>query len=103
MTIEIGSHTDSRGSDSYNEKLSQERAQSVVDYLIEKGVATERLVAKGYGETKITNKCINGVECTEEEHQKNRRTTFRIIGSKQTIESVQPEEIRTVPKEDEKK
>lgn len=103
LTIEIGSHTDSRGSDSYNEKLSQERAQSVVDYLIEKGVATERLVAKGYGETKITNKCINGIECTEEEHQKNRRTTFRIIGSKQTIESVQPEEIRTVPKEDEKK
>ena len=93
LTIEIGSHTDSRGSDEYNLKLSQERAQSVVDYLIEKGVAKDRLIAKGYGETKLVNKCGNGVDCTEEEHQKNRRTTFRITGSKQPIESVEPENI----------
>ena len=93
LTIEIGSHTDSRGSDAYNLKLSQARAQSVVDYLIAKGIAQERLVAVGYGETKLVNKCSNGVECTEEEHQKNRRTTFRIIGSKQKIESVEPDYI----------
>jgi outer membrane protein OmpA-like peptidoglycan-associated protein/tetratricopeptide (TPR) repeat protein len=93
LTIELGSHTDSRGSDAYNQKLSQARAQSAVDYLIEKGVAKDRLVAVGYGETKPVNKCVNGVECTEEEYQKNRRTTFRIIGSKQQIESVEPENI----------
>lgn len=100
LKIEIGSHTDSRGSDDYNAKLSQERAQSVVDYLIEKGVASDRLTAHGYGESKLVNQCANGVECTEEEHQKNRRTTFRIVGSKQTIESVTPDDVRTVPKEE---
>ena len=93
LTIEIGSHTDSRGSDSYNQKLSQARAQSVVDYLIEKGILKDRLVAVGYGETKPVNNCTNGVKCTEEEYQKNRRTTFRITGSKQKIESVEPENI----------
>ena len=93
LTIELGSHTDSRGSDAYNLKLSQARAQSAVDYLIEKGVTKEQLVAVGYGETKLVNKCSNGVECTEEEHQKNRRTTFRIIGSRQVIESVEPADI----------
>jgi peptidoglycan-associated lipoprotein len=93
LTIELGSHTDSRGSDSYNLKLSQARAQSAVDYLISKGIAQDRLVAVGYGETKLTNRCSNGVDCTEEEHQKNRRTTFRIIGSKQKIESVEPDNI----------
>ncbi len=99
LAIEIGSHTDSRGSDVYNEKLSQARAQSVVDYLIMKGVAESRLTAKGYGETKLTNQCANGVECTEEEHQKNRRTTFRILGSNKVIESTTPDEIKVVPKE----
>ena len=103
LTIEIGSHTDSRGSDSYNLKLSQARAQSVVDYLIGKGIAQERLVAVGYGETKLVNKCSNGVECTEEEHQKNRRTTFRIIGSKQKIESVEPDNIPVEGKPTEEK
>ncbi len=93
LTIEIGSHTDSRGSDAYNLKLSQARAQSVVDYLIAKGIAQDRLVAVGYGETRLVNRCSNGVDCTEEEHQKNRRTTFRIIGSKQKIESVEPDNI----------
>ena len=93
LTIEIGSHTDSRGSDSYNQKLSQERAQSVVDYLIEKGILKDRLVAVGYGETKPVNNCTNGVKCSEEEYQKNRRTTFRITGSEQKIESIEPENI----------
>jgi peptidoglycan-associated lipoprotein len=84
IRVEIGSHTDCRSSKEYNEQLSQRRAQSVVDYLISKGIATARLEAKGYGETKLVNdcECENGVSkrtCTEEEHQLNRRTTFRII------------------------
>lgn len=80
LTIEIGSHTDSRGSDSYNEELSQRRAQSVVDYLISKGVPSSTLRARGYGESKLTNRCANGMDCSEDEHQENRRTTFRVSG-----------------------
>lgn len=87
LTIEIGSHTDSRGSDSYNKDLSQRRAQSVVDYFISKGVPSEQLSAKGYGETKLINRCKNGVNCSEEEHQENRRTTFRVISSDGVLES----------------
>lgn len=87
LIIEIGSHTDSRGSDKYNQDLSQRRAQSVVDYLVEKGINADRLVAKGYGETKLVNRCANGVDCTEDEHQQNRRTTFRIISSTINISS----------------
>jgi outer membrane protein OmpA-like peptidoglycan-associated protein len=102
LTIELGSHTDSRGSDEYNLKLSQARAQSAVDYLVEKGVPKERLIAKGYGETKPVNNCTNGVPCTEEEHQKNRRTTFRVVSAKLNLESVEPEDIKVVPKPDEK-
>jgi peptidoglycan-associated lipoprotein len=87
LTIEIGSHTDSRGSDSYNLNLSQRRAQSVVDYLISKGVPKDQLTAKGYGETKLVNHCANNVTCSEEEHQQNRRTTFRVISSTGVLES----------------
>lgn len=75
LSVEISSHTDERGSDAYNMKLSQERAKSVVDYLIEKGIPKERLVAQGYGETKL----LIPKAQTEEEHQKNRRTAFRPI------------------------
>jgi len=87
LTIEIGSHTDSRGSDKYNESLSQKRAQSVVDYFIEKGVPSNQLSAKGYGESRILNRCTNGVDCSEEEHQENRRTTFRVISAEGVLES----------------
>jgi outer membrane protein OmpA-like peptidoglycan-associated protein len=74
IRIEIGSHTDCRSSKEYNEQLSQRRAQSVVDYLISKGIASARLEAKGYGETKLVNDCAcEGAEvkrnCSEEEHQ----------------------------------
>lgn len=79
IRIEIMSHTDSRGNDDYNMSLSQQRAQSVVNYLVNKGISRSRLVAKGYGETRLVNKCSNGVDCSEDEHQKNRRTEFRII------------------------
>jgi len=79
LRIEIMSHTDSRGSDDYNMSLSQQRAQSVVNYLVGKGISRDRLVARGYGETRLKNRCSNGVDCTEAEHQQNRRTEFRII------------------------
>ncbi len=75
LSVEISSHTDARGSDSYNLRLSQDRAKSVVDYLIEKGINKDRLVAQGYGETKL----LVPNASTEEEHQNNRRTAFRPI------------------------
>nr|WP_262898191.1 OmpA family protein [Echinicola shivajiensis] len=79
MKIELNSHTDSRGSDSYNQILSEKRAQSAVDYIISKGVSRVRIEAKGYGESRLLNKCDDGIECTDEEHQYNRRTEFTIV------------------------
>lgn len=79
LKIELSSHTDSRGSDSYNMKLSQKRAQSAVDYIVSKGIDRERMVAKGYGETRLVNQCANGVKCTPEEHQANRRTEVEVL------------------------
>jgi len=77
--IELSSHTDSRGNNQYNMKLSQRRAQSAVNYLISKGISRDRLVAKGYGETRLVNGCADGVPCTEAQHQENRRTEIKII------------------------
>lgn len=77
--MEIASHTDARGSDTNNKDLSDRRAQSVVSYLISKGVNSSRLVANGYGETRLKNRCADGVSCTEREHAANRRTEFRLI------------------------
>ncbi len=79
IRIEIMSHTDSRGNDKYNQSLSQQRAQSVVNYLVKKGISRSRLVARGYGETRLVNRCSNGVKCSDAEHRQNRRTEFRII------------------------
>ena len=78
ISIELGSHTDSRGSARYNMKLTQKRAESVVQYIIQKGIEPNRITAKGYGETKLTNRCSDGVPCSEEEHQANRRTEFTV-------------------------
>ena len=80
VSIELGTYTDSRGSDAYNLELSQKRAESVVQYIIQKGIEPGRIKAKGYGETKLTNRCSDGVPCSEEEHQANRRTEFKVIG-----------------------
>ncbi len=84
IIIELGSHTDSRGSDSYNLKLSQSRATNAVKYIVSKGIEKNRITAKGYGETKLVNKCKNGVTCSEAEHQENRRTDFTIKGDTKT-------------------
>lgn len=78
IVIHIESHTDSRGSDSYNESLSERRAQSTLKWLIGKGIDKNRLTAKGYGESQLVNECSNGVPCTSEEHQLNRRSMFII-------------------------
>jgi len=78
LIIHIESHTDSRGKDSYNEALSEKRAQSTLNWLVDKGISRSRLTAKGYGEYQLQNQCSNGVECTEEEHQLNRRSMFII-------------------------
>jgi outer membrane protein OmpA-like peptidoglycan-associated protein/tetratricopeptide (TPR) repeat protein len=80
LRVELGSHTDSRGSDPYNLDLSQRRAESAVAYLISNGIDSERLTARGYGETRLVNECDDDIPCTEEKHQENRRTTFKILG-----------------------
>ncbi|WP_412468440.1 OmpA family protein [Pedobacter sp. KLB.chiD] len=77
--IELGSHTDSRGKDAYNLNLSQKRAESAVAYIISRGIDKNRITAKGYGETQLLNKCSNGVTCSEQEHQLNRRTEIKIV------------------------
>ncbi|MGE6355034.1 OmpA family protein [Flavobacterium sp. NPDC079362] len=80
IRIKIESHTDSRGKDSYNLKLSDERAKSTRDYIVLQGIDASRIEsAIGYGESRLINKCKNGVKCTEEEHLLNRRSDFIII------------------------
>ena len=78
MKISIRSHTDSRGSDKSNLILSDKRAKATMAWIVSQGIAKNRLTAKGYGETQLVNGCKNGVPCTEEEHQQNRRSEFII-------------------------
>lgn len=78
MKLDIRSYTDSRGSNEYNQKLSDQRAKGTIDWLVKEGINKNRLTGKGYGETKLVNDCTDGVECTEEQHQKNRRSEFII-------------------------
>ncbi|MCX6246765.1 MAG: OmpA family protein [Bacteroidetes bacterium] len=96
ITVELGSHTDCRGSDEYNARLSQRRAESAVQYIISTGIEASRITAHGYGETQLTNKCSNGVPCTEAEHQANRRTEFKVLSSyeDQTNATFNPEKFR---------
>ena len=87
LVIELGSHTDSRGSDSYNMKLSTARAKAAVQYLTKiKKINPNRITYKGYGETELTNKCKNGVPCSEELHAANRRTEIKILNILQNNE-----------------
>jgi len=79
ISVEASSHTDSRASDQYNEELSQRRAQSTVDYITQVGgIDHSRIRAVGYGETRLRNRCSDGVKCSEIEHQMNRRTQFDV-------------------------
>ncbi|MFD2823708.1 OmpA family protein [Lacinutrix iliipiscaria] len=79
VSVEIASHTDSRGSKESNRLLSERRAQAVTNYLISKGINSSRIVSNGYGESRLVNRCSDGVSCTEREHLANRRTQFRVI------------------------
>ena len=80
IKVELASHTDSRGSAQSNQSLSQKRAVSAVDYIVKKGgISSNRITAKGYGESKLKNQCADGVKCSEVEHQQNRRTDIRIV------------------------
>jgi len=80
IKIKIESHTDSRGKDAYNMKLSDARAKSTQTYILSKGIDTSRIQsAIGYGESRLTNKCKNGVKCTEAAHLANRRSDFIVI------------------------
>lgn len=77
MVIKVDSHTDNRGSDAYNMGLSDRRAKSTVQYVISKGIAKDRISGKGYGESRPAVDC--GANCTEEQHQQNRRSEFTIV------------------------
>lgn len=79
MKIDVRSHTDSRNATDYNQKLSQRRANATRAWLIKEGIAPERLIATGFGESKLVNECADGVKCTEDQHQANRRSEFIII------------------------
>jgi outer membrane protein OmpA-like peptidoglycan-associated protein len=79
LIIEIGAHTDARGSEDYNLILSRKRAEAVRRWLVNRGIQADRLIAKGYGESRIINHCKNEIPCSEEEHEVNRRTEFRIL------------------------
>lgn len=94
IKVELGSHTDCRGPNSYNDLLSQRRAESAATYLVQHGIAANRILAKGYGKHHLLNHCSDGVPCSEEEHQANRRTEVKVIGymtdNKDSINLVDP-------------
>jgi outer membrane protein OmpA-like peptidoglycan-associated protein len=79
IKIELSAHTDSRGADNYNLKLSQKRAESATKYIVSKGIGQDRVVAKGYGESQPLNQCKNNIKCEEEQYQFNRRTEFKVL------------------------
>ncbi|MEX0272780.1 MAG: OmpA family protein [Flavobacteriaceae bacterium] len=79
LKIKVNSHTDSRGRDEYNMWLSKKRAESTVNYMIAKGISADRLMSEGFGESKLVNRCENGVKCSDVEHEMNRRSEFIIL------------------------
>lgn len=87
MVVEVSSHTDARGSRAYNKRLSQRRANAVVDWLVNNcGIDEYRLIPRGYGESEPVNDCLNTIRCSEESHQLNRRTEFRVINCEGKLE-----------------
>ncbi|MEQ8217485.1 MAG: OmpA family protein [Arenibacter sp.] len=79
LKLKVTSHTDSQGVDAYNLWLSQKRAESTVAYMVSKGIASDRLQGEGFGETRLVNRCVNGIKCSKAEHQLNRRSEFLIL------------------------
>ncbi len=80
ISVELGSHTDSRGGGDYNFELSEKRARAAVEYLVNEGVSNDKIAAKGYGETQLINRCKDGVKCSEADHRENRRTEIKVTG-----------------------
>lgn len=105
MQIELSSHTDSRGSSRYNRNLSQTRAENAVAYLSRQGISASRLRAVGYGESELRNECNDGVNCSEFDHQYNRRTEVRVTRMSREInvtfvnDSSAPETIDAAPEQ----
>ncbi len=79
IKLEIKSHTDSRASVLYNLELSQKRAEATLNWLVKKGIAQNRIISKGLGESEPVNRCVDGVKCSDEEHQMNRRSEFIVL------------------------
>tara|TARA_R110002073_G_scaffold220418_1_gene380586 strand:- start:76796 stop:78403 length:1608 start_codon:yes stop_codon:yes gene_type:complete len=90
LKILASSHTDSRGPDSYNMLLSERRAKSSVDYIVSKGVDVSRITSQGFGESQMVNECTDAKKCTEEEHQLNRRTNFKVVEQIKVKEVIKP-------------
>ncbi len=79
LAIEVSAHTDSRGTDKYNQWLSEKRAKRTVEYIISKGISEERIKYDAFGETQLTNECTDGINCPEKKHSENRRSAFEIL------------------------
>jgi outer membrane protein OmpA-like peptidoglycan-associated protein len=79
LEIEINSHTDSRGPSEYNQQLSELRLKATIKFLIDSGIASQRLIGQAYGETKLVNECNDETICSEAKHKKNRRSEFKIV------------------------
>lgn len=94
MEGELSAHTDSRASFEYNETLSENRAKSAKQYLVDKGIDPKRLTYKGYGETKLRNECADDVPCTEQQHQRNRRVEFKVTYYNGVVLSNEPERFK---------
>ncbi len=82
IKVQLSAHTDARGSDVANQKLSDQRAQSAKEYLVRKGILSSRIYTVGFGESRLRNHCEDGVFCSEDEHQYNRRTEVKILENK---------------------
>ncbi len=88
VVIEVKGNADARGEAEYNQWLSQRRADSTVKYVVAAGISSDRIYGKGYGETQISNGCIDGVGCTKEEHKQNRITEYSMVDVNENIISL---------------
>jgi tetratricopeptide (TPR) repeat protein len=79
LVLELSSHTDSRGTEEFNLSLSAKRTRSAKEYIVSQGIDASRIISNAYGESRLLNECADGVECSEEEHQVNRRTEFKVM------------------------
>ena len=93
LNLEVSAYTDARGSAAYNKVLSGKRAKSTVDYLVSKGIDRSRISGKGYGESKMVNKCVDGVSCSEAAHAKNRRTEMTFTVAKSSYVPVKDKDV----------